>query len=95
MTNTILVAEQSGQVAKQDIRNDYFGGWAGFSDPRPMPVFQSTDSPYGTGTTAIRYAPNTPVGAPGMGAANTYDANTIVNSFHPGSASSCCSRTAR
>jgi len=82
MTNTIIVAEQSGQVARQDLRNDYFGGWAGFSDPGSMPAFQSTDSPYGTGTTAIRYAPNTSVAL--IGAANTYDANTIVNSFHPG-----------
>jgi hypothetical protein len=82
LTNTLIVAEQSGQVANQDIRNDYFGGWAGFSDPRPMPAFQSTDSPYGTGTTAIRYAPNTNVAL--IGATNTFDANTIVNSFHPG-----------
>ena len=74
-----MVAEQSGAVNRQDIRNDYFGGWAGFSDPGRMP--QLTGSPFGTGTTAIRYAPNTKM--PLIGAANTFDANTIINSFHP------------
>ncbi len=82
LSKTIILAEQSGAVGGQDIRNDYFGGWAGFSDPRPMPKFQSTDSPFGTGTTAIRYAANMKV--PLIGCANTYDANTIVNSFHSG-----------
>jgi prepilin-type N-terminal cleavage/methylation domain-containing protein len=82
LTNTIIVAEQSGRVGLQDIRNDYFGGWAGFSDPGRMPQFQSTDSPFGTGTTTIRYAANTKV--PLIGCANTYDGNTIVNSFHSG-----------
>ncbi len=80
-SNTIIVAEQSGMINNlYDIRSNYYGGWCGHTDSRKAP--QMTGSPWGSGTTAVRYQINT-TSRPG-GANSTWDANTILNSFHVG-----------
>lgn len=80
-SNTIIVAEQSGKIANlYDIRSNYYGGWNGHTDSRKPPQF--TGSPWGSGTSAIRYRIN--LNSRPTGANSTWDANTILNSYHPG-----------
>lgn len=80
-SNTIIVAEQSGKIANlYDIRSNYYGGWGGHTSGAKPPSMGG--SPWGSGTTSIRYQINLN-SRPG-GANSTWDANTIVNSFHPG-----------
>ncbi|MDB5386821.1 MAG: xcpT 39 [Planctomycetaceae bacterium] len=82
-SNTLLVAEQSGTVGagKQDLRNNYYGGWSGAG-----PGVPPADVSWGVGTTAIRYPLNFNFssGAAPAGADQTYEGNTILNSFHVG-----------
>lgn len=80
-SNTLLVAEQSGTVNKQDLRNNYYGGWSGAGGGIPP-----ADTHWGAATTAIRYPINynfNTGGAP-AGADQTWEGNTIINSFHVG-----------
>lgn len=80
-SNTILVAEQSGTVNAKDLRNNYYGGWSGAGGNAPP-----ADTHWGAGTTAIRYPINynfNSGGAP-AGADQTWEGNTIINSFHVG-----------
>lgn len=80
-SNTILVAEQSGTVNMQDLRNNYYGGWSGAGAAIPP-----ADTHWGAATTAIRYPINynfSSGGAP-AGADQTWEGNTIINSFHVG-----------
>jgi len=80
-SNTLLVAEQSGTVNKQDLRNNYYGGWSGAG-----PAVPPADTHWGAATTAIRYPINynfNTGGAP-AGADQTWEGNTIINSFHVG-----------
>lgn len=86
--NTLIVAEQSGPVyqnsiQRRDIRSNYYGGWCGHTDYRLASQF--TGSPWGSGTTSVRYQINlrTAGGIPG-GANSTWDANTALTSEHPG-----------
>ena len=80
-SNSILVAEQSGKIAGlYDIRSNYYGGWNGHTDSRKPPAM--TGSPWGSGTSTIRYTINH-TSRPG-GANSTWDANTILNSYHVG-----------
>lgn len=79
-TNTIIVGEQSGLVGLRDIRANYHGGWAGFTTGgRPSSM---TGSPWGSGTTTVRYPINYDVAAAGNG--TTYDLNTTLSSMHTG-----------
>jgi hypothetical protein len=84
--NTMIVGEQSGLVGQADIRACYHAGWAGFynNDGRPVrPAQMRADGDYwGSGITTVRYPINldTPLG----GCDATYDANTVLNSHHPG-----------
>ena len=85
-SNTMVVAEQSGQVGTADYRGGYHGGWsslAGVPSGRFLvPTFLATDLPYGSGTVTVRYQINAKTA--GLGAGSSYYANTILNSFHTG-----------
>ena len=85
-SNTIIVGEQSGQVGTADIRACYHAGWAGFynNDNRGVrPAQMRADGDYwGPGVTTIRYPINLNIPLGGCNA--TYDANTVLNSHHPG-----------
>lgn len=83
-SNTLIVGEQSGRVGTMDIRADYRGGWSGFSyTTRPS---QLTGNGWGAGTTTLRYPINsdTTICGNGSGCDTPWDANTVLNSFHPG-----------
>jgi len=85
-SNVIIVGEQSGPIVdvngtRRDIRSNYYGGWcAGTRNDVPGPAW--TGSPWGSGTTAIRYRIN--LNTAPVGADTTWDANTILTSDHPG-----------
>ena len=80
-SNTIIVAEQSGQVRKLDITSNYYGGWSG---ARTTATIKSTSCAdlWQTGTTCIRQPPNSQIDDPGN--RNPYRNNTTINSFHSG-----------
>ncbi len=86
-SNTIITAEQSGLVNNTDMRANYHGGWYGMASnhTKPSKVTGSDGTFYGAGTTSVRYPINSSwkSGAP-SGADNSYDGNTIINSFHTG-----------
>lgn len=79
-SNTMLVSEQSGPIAMQDYRSVYYGGWSGMTSGTKAP--QLTGSPWGSGTTSVRYAINPKTTA--VGTDNTWDANTAFTSYHVG-----------
>lgn len=97
-SNVIAVAEQSGLVGTNDIRNYYRGGWAGaamdgnYAGDSTGPHTQSFSvwcptgsgviNAYTMGITVVAYRNNSKT-APGP-ASFSYSANTILNSFHPG-----------
>jgi len=90
-SKTILVAEQSGEVAvdeggrlvKYPIRANYSGGWAGSHD------FRRADEVWGgylgqyTGLTTVQWALNAPTAVTNS-SDFCYSHNTILNSFHHG-----------
>jgi type II secretory pathway pseudopilin PulG len=86
-SNTLAVAEQSGPIIDQngsrrrDIRSNYYGGWCGHTSTA-IPAWGYGGSPWGSGTSAVRYQINLK-SAP-AGADSTWDANTILTSQHPG-----------
>ena len=81
-SNTLIAAEQSGKVGTLDIRSVYYGGWSGFGGSTKAPAL--TGSPWGSGTTTIRYTINNRSCPSGSGCDNTWDANTVLNSYHEG-----------
>lgn len=91
-SNTLAVVEQSGPIVdlngtrRRDIRSNYYGGWSGHTTATtsgsPFPRWGWGGSPWGSGTTTIRYQIN--LNAAPVGADSTWDANTIVTSEHPG-----------
>ncbi len=85
-SNTMMVAEQSGKVGNSDFRAGYHGGWSSLNNPPAsrflVPMFLSSDLPYGSGTTTIRQQINSKTA--GLGAGSSYYSNTIINSFHTG-----------
>lgn len=92
-SNTIMVAEQSGDVnvggTIRNLSSNYYGGWSGqagavASDKAGRPH-------WGAGTTCLRYPINHGLGVANPittasipGADNTWDFNTIINSYHTG-----------
>jgi len=86
-SSTLLVAEQSGPIVdlngtrRRDIRSNYYGGWCGFTS-RAVPSISLGGSPWGSGTTTIRYRIN--LNSAPTGADSTWDGNTILTSEHPG-----------
>ncbi len=82
-SNTIMIAEQSGQVGTSDIRAGYYGGYSGTSFANPV----TSSNPGGgdswsAGLTGVQYKINSPTTAGGSN--SPYDANTVLNSFHTG-----------
>lgn len=90
-SNTMMVAEQSGEVGFSDLRSNYYGGWPGFSGWGSAPgggadrgvPWDGTPDTWSTGVSAVRYNINSQV-AGLAGAGQTWQANTILNSFHTG-----------
>lgn len=86
-SHTMIVGEQSGLVGSRDIRASYHGGWSGFNRPE-RPVDQASGQHYyGTGVTTVRYPINSDddiVCMSGTGCDRSWDANTVLNSQHPG-----------
>ena len=81
-TNTMLVWEQSGKVANVNRTSNYYGAWYGTRHPRTIDDSSCTDL-WQTGTTCLRFAPNSNIVQTGATEA-MYRNNTIVNSLHPG-----------
>jgi prepilin-type N-terminal cleavage/methylation domain-containing protein len=85
-SNTILVAEQSGLSGTgnggrgSNRTSNYYGGWAGARQIL-APAPGCSDN-WQTGTTCLRWAPNSKAEDPGNG--HPYRNNTIINSFHTG-----------
>lgn len=92
LSNTIIVAEQSGKVRTAtsnggpDLRNGYYTPWGGCTNTSPGGVSTCGASGcgdlWGAGLTAVTQAPNSPTA--GTGASFTWGGNTILNSFHTG-----------
>ena len=89
-TQTILLAEQSGQVNNKEISANQLGGWHGSVNLNSLTDnsdgFQTlTGGAYGAGITTVRHCPNDywRSGATN-GAESQYSYNTVLNSFHPG-----------
>jgi prepilin-type N-terminal cleavage/methylation domain-containing protein len=91
-SNTIIVGEQSGNVAGIDMRANYWGGWCGTSrGPLPITSYGTGTTMVSAGTTTLRYTPNTDHGVTtaitcvsGSGCATTYKHNTPLSSYHAG-----------
>lgn len=82
-SNTIIVAEQSGQVNNVDSRSNYYGGWSGITRGGRASSFTATV--WGSGTTTVMYSPNSFWNtSAGDEAYRTYGANTIIGSYHTG-----------
>lgn len=105
-SNTMLVAEQSGQVRvvesgvlrPRPIRCQWVGGWAGAYSASVtvtrVDQITSVINFYATGLTNVKYPPNYPTAGDDIqneGSGYTYGTNTIVNSFHPGVVNVCLS----
>lgn len=83
-SNTIIVAEQSGQVNGKDCRSNYYGGWSGIGTTSKMPALPS-GSAWGSGTTTVMYSVNSFWNSGGPTEASApYGANTIIGSYHTG-----------
>lgn len=88
-SNTILVAEQSGLSGTanggqgSNRTSNYYGGWAGARQTlAPGSYCTAASDNWQTGTTCIRWAPNSKIEHAGNGA--PFRNNTIINSFHTG-----------
>ncbi len=83
LSNTIIVADQSGLVAGRNRTSNYYGGWMGTRHPRPVSAGGAALDLWQTGTTCVRFAPNSQIVQTGATEA-MYRNNTVINSFHPG-----------
>ncbi|APZ94412.1 putative major pilin subunit [Fuerstiella marisgermanici] len=91
-SNTIMVSEQSADVNVdgniKNLTSNYYGGWSGQAGG--IATDRAGRPHWGAGTTCLRYPINHGIGkqlvaaASIPGADNTWDFNTIVNSFHTG-----------
>ncbi|MFV0442717.1 MAG: DUF1559 domain-containing protein [Planctomycetaceae bacterium] len=86
-SNTMVVSEQSGmQRGSAGIRNrtsNYYGGWSGSRHPRTIDDPAGCGDLWQTGTTCVRFAPNSNINQTGATDA-MYRNNTVINSEHPG-----------
>tara|TARA_R110002111_G_scaffold262504_1_gene338974 strand:- start:163906 stop:164976 length:1071 start_codon:yes stop_codon:yes gene_type:complete len=89
-SNTIIVAEQSGQVNGSDKSANALGAFHGIANApwnagTTLPFPSSVGSTYPSGITTVRYSPNAfrRSGAPSPAASN-YSFNTVLNSMHVG-----------
>lgn len=96
-SNTIIVGEQSGNVAGTDMRANYWGGWCGTSrgdstsGGQPMDSYPTGTTMVSAGTTTLRYPPNTDHEALSVstcvlnsGCGTPYRHNTPLSSYHTG-----------
>src|SRR6056297_1231500 len=81
LSNTMIVSDQSGLVAGVNRTSNYYGGWMGSRHPRPMSDPNSWDL-WQTGTTCVRFAPNSQIVQTGA-TDRMYRNNTTINSMHP------------
>tara|TARA_R110002095_G_scaffold200403_1_gene180623 strand:+ start:1727 stop:2761 length:1035 start_codon:yes stop_codon:yes gene_type:complete len=91
-SNTIIVAEQSGQVNGKERTPQYLGAWFSFGNTGVSSWNAGTDLTtlpldacrYPGGVTTVRYTPNAfwTTGAPA--ATVQYAGNTVTNSYHEG-----------
>ncbi len=87
LSNTIVVAEQSGRVkncsyADGDARNGYYSPWGGVTFANPIGTQAAGADSWGLGLTCVAYQINSQTC--GAGANTSYVGNTILNSFHTG-----------
>lgn len=82
LTNTMMIAEQSGWVAGVNRTSNYYGGWMGSRHPR-RPDNSGAWDLWQTGTTCVRFAPNSQIVQTGA-TDRMYRNNTVINSFHLG-----------
>ncbi len=81
-SNTMIISEQSGLVSRLNRTSNYYGGWGGSRHPRPITASSCWDL-WQTGTTCVRFAPNSNILQVGATEA-MYRNNTVINSIHPG-----------
>jgi prepilin-type N-terminal cleavage/methylation domain-containing protein len=83
-SNVVVVAEQSGRVGLQDIRNGYYTPWGGVTTSNTVNQMNSgnTGDLWGMGLSCVAYSNNSKTTAAGSQA--TYMGNTILNSEHVG-----------
>ena len=81
--NTIMVAEQSGRVVLVNRTSNYYGGWYGSRHPRWVGHPSGCGDLWQTGTSCVRFAPNSQIVQTGATEA-MYRNNTHWNSEHPG-----------
>jgi len=82
-SNTIMVAEQSGRVVLVNRTSNYYGGWYGTRHPRWVGHPSGCADLWQTGTSCVRFAPNSQIVQTGATEA-MYRNNTHWNSEHPG-----------
>jgi hypothetical protein len=95
-SQTIIVAEQSGQVYSDKASANALGGWFGFGNVwsasqwnASMPLSSITSANAGNtypgGITSVRYPPNAYwTTSPPFPAYRAASANTVINSYHTG-----------
>jgi hypothetical protein len=90
-SNTMIVAEQSGLSGSgnggrgSNRTSNYYGGWAGARHLRaPGPYCTIQTDAWQTGTTCLRWGPNSKIEH--MGTGHPYRNNTTINSGHTGGA---------
>ncbi len=83
-SNTIFVAEQSGKIGLDDIRNGYYTPWGSVTTTNKVGSMNSTNTPdlWGMGLTCVAYAINSRTSA--AGSDTSYKGNSVLNSFHTG-----------
>lgn len=82
-SNTIILADQSTTVANVNRTSNYYGAWFGSRHPRRLNDPAGCGDSWQTGTTCIRFAPNSQIVQTGA-TERMYRNNTIVNSNHTG-----------
>jgi prepilin-type N-terminal cleavage/methylation domain-containing protein/prepilin-type processing-associated H-X9-DG protein len=84
LSNTMILSDQSGLVARVNRTSNYYGGWFGSRHPRPVSGGPGVSMDlWQTGTTCVRFAPNSNIVQTGATEA-MYRNNTVINSMHPG-----------
>lgn len=84
-SNTIMVAEQSGRIGTQDIRNGYYTPWGGCTFTQTVRGCVSSGTctdVWGMGLTAVAYQINATTTAAGSN--TSYKGNSVLNSEHTG-----------
>ncbi len=81
-SNSMFISDQSGLVAKVNRSSNYYGAWFGTRHPRRVLDANCGDL-WQTGTTCVRFAPNSNIVQTGATEA-MYRSNTVINSMHTG-----------